>query len=176
MTKSESKFEIGTAVKIKRLDIIGHVASFDHHHYQVEHTQPNGFLVRTPYTLAELEEITAEDTEAKNEGSPREEEFLVGSSVQPAKFILADGSVMLLGDVVRRAYEESLLKSVKDFNSLSDKVREAMIEAIVDTLDLAKPEKDGEEEDETAKQNADAAKAELENEGGKTGEDEKDAA
>lgn len=59
--------------------------------------------------------------------------ILLGSNVQPSSFDLADGSVLALGDVVRKAHAASGL-SVEDWNALEDSAREALIAETVDKL------------------------------------------
>ncbi len=59
--------------------------------------------------------------------------FLVGSSVQPERFELSDGSVLSLGEVVGRAHAASGL-SVEDWNALEESAREALIAETVDKL------------------------------------------
>lgn len=59
--------------------------------------------------------------------------ILLGSNVQPSSFDLADGSVLALGDVVRKAHAASGL-SVEDWNALEDSAREVLIAETVDKL------------------------------------------
>lgn len=90
------------------------------------------------------------DQDARNQryqrgGAPapqtEDDTTLVGSSVQPSTFKLADGTELQLGDVVRRAYEASGMATAKEWNDLPGETQEHFIQAEVDKLDLAKPEK-----------------------------------
>lgn len=77
----------------------------------------------------------AVDTEAKELKplDPSEKEALFGSSVQPAIFLLKDGSTMQLGDVVRTAFERSGL-TVEKWNKLAQDKREKLIADVVAEL------------------------------------------
>lgn len=81
---------------------------------------------------------------------------LLGSSIQPSMFKLADGTELQLGEVVRRAYAASGMATVKGWNALPADTQEHYIRVEVDKLDLAKPEKpegteDGEGDGEEVK-------------------------
>ena len=65
-----------------------------------------------------------------------DDETLLGSSLQPAEFKLADGSTLSLGDVVRTAFEQSGLSTNKSWNDLSEEDREEFIKTEVEKLAL----------------------------------------
>lgn len=64
------------------------------------------------------------------------EEYLLGSSVQPAQFTLYDGSKLPLGDVVAEAHKRTGA-TVKEWNALDDADREHLIADVIAGIQLA---------------------------------------
>lgn len=71
-----------------------------------------------------------------------DDNFLLGSNVQPATFKLSDGSELQLGEIVRRAKGISGLQTAKEWNALTDDQREVFIAGEVAKLDLYDADKD----------------------------------
>jgi hypothetical protein len=73
----------------------------------------------------------------KDKKSEKPEDALFGSSIQPSHFELEDGTTVQLGDVVRQAYEDySDAQTADEWNAIPEETRDAMIQAVVNTLNL----------------------------------------
>lgn len=79
---------------------------------------------------------TAKDAQTNEGGKEPEVETLVGSSVLPSYFTDKDGNTVQLGDVVRKGFTLSGIKTAKEWNELHDEERELYLEEVVKELGL----------------------------------------
>lgn len=106
--------------------------------FEEQTLENEGGLTKTePYSAGAVAGGELDEKAAAEAAAQRSYDALYGSSVQPSTFTLNDGTVLQLGEVVRRTQEASGLSEL-EWNKLDDESREEYIAAAVGQLDVAK--------------------------------------